>query len=99
MVGRPEPTRSHEKREHVGMIRDAAVYMLNHLVLRPAGREPFTTSYDLDDEELIMLIWPVSPPAPQRRGQAAHPPTWIAFPAYRQSAAEGHGLVPLPRSV
>jgi hypothetical protein len=35
------------------MIRDAAVYMLNHLVLRPAGWDSFAASYNLDDEQWI----------------------------------------------
>jgi hypothetical protein len=35
------------------MIRDAAVYMLNKLVMEPAGWEPFTVGYDLDAEDWI----------------------------------------------
>lgn len=35
------------------MIRDAAVCMLNKLVMEPAGWKPFTVGYDLDGEEWI----------------------------------------------
>jgi hypothetical protein len=42
------------------MIRDAAVYMLNKLVMEPTGWEPFTAGYDLDDEAWIADV-PVGP--------------------------------------
>jgi hypothetical protein len=35
------------------MIRDAAVYMLNKLVMEPAGWESFAVGYDLDGEDWI----------------------------------------------
>ena len=35
------------------MIRDAAVYMLNKLVMEPSGWEPFTVGYDLDGDDWI----------------------------------------------
>jgi hypothetical protein len=38
------------------MIRDAAVYMLNKLVMEPSGWEPFTTGYDLGDEDWIANV-------------------------------------------
>ena len=42
------------------MIRDAAVYMLNKLVMEPAGWESFTNGYELDDEAWIADV-PVGP--------------------------------------
>ena len=35
------------------MIRDAAVYFLNRLVLQPAGWAPFDASFDLDSDDWI----------------------------------------------
>lgn len=42
------------------MIRHAAVYMLNKLVMEPAGWKSFTVGHDLDDEGWMAEV-PVGP--------------------------------------